>query len=182
MIITTLIMSNNLLIIQCQVIKSPPNVVTCLLCLRHNVVSGHNSEGMAIITSSSYLHAGLLKCPLLNTTPLKGAENWRLTIIPVFSQVTSRPVICGMLAGPPWAPATPPSMRRLWRRDWIWLRETWNIVSRVKWVVTLLRNLILPELTVWGWRLLIVSMCFCSLCSLEIDNWDKFKLQLRKYL
>ena len=117
LVITTLIKSNNLLIIQCQVIKSPPNGVTCLLCLRHNVVSGHNSQGMAIITGSSYLQAGLLKCPLLNTTPLKGAENWRLTIMPVFSQVTSRPVICGILAGPPWAPVTPPSMRRLWRRD-----------------------------------------------------------------
>ena len=48
----------------------------------------------------SYLHAGLLKWPLLNTTPLKGAEKARFTIIPVFSHVTSRPVICGIAPGP----------------------------------------------------------------------------------
>ena len=48
----------------------------------------------------SYLHAGLLKWPLLNTTPLKGAEKARFTIIPVFSHVTSSPVICGIAPGP----------------------------------------------------------------------------------
>ena len=41
---------------------------------------------------SSYLQAGLEKCPLEKMTPLKGAENSRLTDIPLFSQVTSRPV------------------------------------------------------------------------------------------
>ena len=41
----------------------------------------------------SYLQAGLLKWPLLKTTPLKGAENWRFTVIPLFSHVTSKPVI-----------------------------------------------------------------------------------------
>jgi len=45
------------------------------------------------------LQAGLEKCPFEKTTPLNGAENCRLTVIPVFSQVTSRPVIVGMLAG-----------------------------------------------------------------------------------
>ena len=41
----------------------------------------------------SYLQAGLLKWPLLKTTPLKGAENCRFTVIPLFSHVTSKPVI-----------------------------------------------------------------------------------------
>ena len=42
---------------------------------------------------SSYLQAGLEKCPLEKMTPLKGAENSRLTAIPLFSQVTSNPDI-----------------------------------------------------------------------------------------
>ncbi len=42
---------------------------------------------------SSYLQAGLEKCPLEKMTPLKGAENSRLTAIPLFSHVTSNPAI-----------------------------------------------------------------------------------------
>ena len=95
-------------------------------CITVTMLVSVVTSPMANITGLSYLHAGLLKWPLLNTTPLKGAENWRLTIMPVFSHVTSSPVMVGMLAGPPWAPVTPPSMRRLWRRDWIWPRENWN--------------------------------------------------------
>jgi hypothetical protein len=38
-----------------------------------------------------YLQAGFEKCPLENMTPLKGAEKSRLTDIPLFSQVTSKP-------------------------------------------------------------------------------------------
>ena len=149
-----------------------------------SVVTSH----MANITGLSYLHAGLLKWPLLNTTPLKGAENWRLTVIPVFSHVTSSPVMVGMLAGPPWAPVTPPSMRRLWRRDWICPRENWN--TRRSWImmddglvvddnslkeswVWLPERPNSPELRVGQWGMLEVSICFCFLSSLKIDNWDK---------
>ena len=37
-----------------------------------------------------------------------------------------------------------------------------------------------PELSVGVWGMLEVSICFCFLSSLKIDNWDN--IQLRKYL
>ena len=62
------------------------------LCLGFKLITSGGSTG-PILCPISYLQAGLLKWPLLKTTPLNGAENCRFTVIPLFSQVTSRPVI-----------------------------------------------------------------------------------------
>ena len=62
------------------------------LCLGFKLITSGGSTGPTWCPIS-YLQAGLLKWPLLKTTPLKGAENCRFTVIPLFSQVTSRPVI-----------------------------------------------------------------------------------------
>ena len=67
-----------------DVIPAPPR--------RRGLLIGRQSSGGWLRLVSSYLQAGLEKCPLEKMTPLKGAENSRLTDIPLFSQVTSRPV------------------------------------------------------------------------------------------